>query len=119
MTSELQLTPQPVRTTVATKQPLQQAVNVSEYDIADLLLYVPALEGTASPTATIRIITGMQLDTEDGWVVAGTFNVVSTTNNSQKLRVSELLKYIRWEVSGVTGTTPAVTFLISGMLRQS
>ncbi len=92
---------------------------MSRYDIADLLLYVAALEGTGGPTATVRIITGMQLDSEDGWVVAGTFATVNTTNTAVKMRVPELLKYIRWEVSGLTGTTPAVTFLISGMLRQS
>ena len=61
----------------------------------------------------------MHLDTEDGWVVAGTFAVVNTTITAQKLRVTELLKYIRWEVPGLTGTTPAVTFLITGMPRKS
>ncbi len=119
MASEFNLTPQPVRTTVVTKQAIQQSLDVSEFDIADLLLYVPALEGTSSPTATVRVITGMHLDTEDGWVVAGTFAVVNTTITAQKLRVTELLKYIRWEVPGLTGTTPAVTFLITGMPRKS
>ncbi len=119
MASEFTLTPLPVRTTVATKQPIQQSLEVARFDLADALLYVAALEGTGGPTVTIRIITGMQIDSEDGWVVAGTFAVVSTTNTSQKLRVDGLLKYIRWEVSGITGTTPAVTFLINGMLRQN
>ncbi len=119
MATEFTLTPQPVRTTVATKQPIQQSLDVSRFDIADLLLYVAALEGTSSPTATIRIITGMQIDSEDGWVVLGTFSVVSVTNTAQALRVTGPMKFIRWEVSSLTGTTPAVTFLISGMLRQN
>jgi hypothetical protein len=119
MNAEFSLTPQPIRLTATGKQFLSQSLDVSLFDQADALLYVVTLEGTSSPTATIRLITGMQMDSEDGWVVAASFPTVSASNTPQKLNVTGLLKYIRWELSGLTGTTPVVTFSISGILRNN
>jgi hypothetical protein len=119
MANEFSLTPQPIRLTATGRQLIQQSLNVSSFDQGDFLAFVSVLEGTSSPTATLRIITGMQMETEDGWVVAGTFSVVSASNSALKLNVTGLLKYIRWELSGLTGTTPAVTFTIGGMLRNN
>jgi hypothetical protein len=70
MASPIYLTPQPVRVDAAQTQPLDQAVDVSDADHLDLLLYAPSIEGTSTPTATIRILTGMQKDTESGWVTS-------------------------------------------------
>ncbi len=119
MADEFTLTPQPVRLGTPTSQPLKDALDVSAYDRADVLLWVAALEGTASPTATVRILTGMQVESENGWVVAGTFTAVTASNVAQALGLTGLLKYIRWELSTLGGTAPSVTFVVSGMLRDT
>ncbi len=119
MADEFTLTPQPVRLTAATSQQLKDALDVSAYDRADVLLWVAAIEGTASPTATVRILTGMQVESENGWVVAGTFTAVTASNTALALAITGLLKYMRWELSVLGGTGPSVTFVVSGMLRDT
>ena len=89
------------------------ALEVTAYTGADLLLSV--LGVTGGGTATVSIITGMQTDTDDGWVNAGSFNAVTGANFHDKLHVKELLKYIRYEVTGMTFTD--ITLQIGGVLR--
>ena len=115
MADEFTLTPQPIRAIANAKQALKDALDVSAYDVADILVLVSAVEG-ASPSATIRILTGMQTESEDGWVVA-IGATAATAAGSQKIQATGLLKYIRWEVTGFNGT--AVVFTITGMLRRN
>lgn len=118
MADPFSLTPHPVRVTGATKQPLDQALDVSDYDSLDALLGLLGVEGTANG-ATIRLITAMQNDTEQGWVELVAFSSVSTANTYDVQNViAKLLKYIRWEVTGLGGAT-AITFSIDGMLRTN
>lgn len=114
------LTPQPIRTTTTLKQPLDQALDVSEFAHISALLSALSLEGTSSPSATVRILTGMQKDTESGWVPLLTFTNITSSNVFEVLHSSnEMLRYIRWEVSAISGTSPALTFSIGGMLRTN
>ena len=118
MADEFTLTPQPVRATANSKQALKDSLDVSAYDTADVLLLVSAVEGT-SPTAIIRTITGMQTESDDGWVQAAAGAAV-TASGSQKLQAAGLLKYIRWEVTAFGGTgSPAIVFTLPGMLRRN
>ena len=102
MVEEFTLTPQPVRATANTTQSLKDAMDVSSNDIADILLLVSAVEAT-NPTAILRVITGMQTGSEDGWVEAVASTAV-TTSGSQKLQAARLFEYIRWEVVPFGGT---------------
>lgn len=118
MGTEFTLTPQPIRLTAPGKQNLDQALEVGDFDSISALLGVLSLEGTAGPSATVRIITGMQKDTEDGWVPLLTFDAQTAANKFDDKHVQDkLLKYVRWELFDLSGTTPAVTFNINGMLR--
>lgn len=120
MATEFNLTPQPIRLSALGKQALDQALDVSDFDSISALVGVMALEGTGPLDATIRLITGMQKDTEDGWVPLLTFNIASSAPFFDDKHVQDkLLKYIRWELSGLSGTTPAVTFNIQGILRTN
>ena len=119
MTAEFNLTPQPILMTAGCKQLIQTALNVSRFDQADALLMTMSVEGTSSQSFTVRIITGMQTDTEDGWVVAGTFTASTVGNTPQKINVTGLLKYLRWEVVLNAGTNPVLTFTLCGMLRNN
>ena len=119
MADQIILTPQPIRLAATGKQALAAAVEVSDYPKLVLQIVVPALEGTSSPTATIRIITSNQKETEDGWTVVGTFSTVNAAAFSDVIEITKHVKYIRWEVSGLTGTAPAVTFMIAGYGRDA
>jgi hypothetical protein len=119
LADEFTLTPQPIRMTAGGKQFIQTALNVSRYDQADALLVVSSVEGTNGPSFTVRIITGMQMETEDGWVVAASFTASTAGNTSQKINVPGLLKYARWEVVLNAGTNPVITFSLGGMLRNN
>lgn len=115
MADEFSLTTGPFRAIAVQKQDLRLSLDVSGYDEIDILLGVVQISGGGS--ATVRIITGMQLESDDGWVVAGTFNSVSTTNSWEKINIKNFLRYIRWEVSVLSGSSPTVTFVLPGMLR--
>ncbi len=81
---------------------------------------VCAVEGTAT-NAAIQLITGMQVQTEDGWVSCSpSFAPISGTGQ-QIVRVSVgsgLLQFLRWNVSSLGGAT-ALTFFIRGMVRDT
>ncbi len=116
MGTEFTLTP-PIRVTGVAKQPLTQSLDVSDFDDVDALLSAIVLEGTTSPNATVKIITAMQNESEDGWVDLISFTSVTASQTYVKSQ-GRPLKFIRWQVSALNGTAPALTFTITGMLRD-
>ena len=97
------------------RQLIQNAVDVSAYRHVSLLLEVLAIVGGGN--YEIVVLTGMQLDTEDGWIELGSWGSKSV-DGEWKLDIAEPLRYLRWEVKTLTGTTPHVTFVISGVARE-
>ena len=115
MSALLYLTQGPTKiVTAGSRQLIQNALDVTEYRHLALLLEVLAFVGT---DYEIVVMTGMQLDTEDGWIELGTFGT-RTLEDSFPLNLSDALRSIRWEVKGLTGSTPHVTFVISGVGRS-
>ncbi len=112
------LTPQPVRVTATGFQPIYLVLDVGAYDFFDAQLGILNLEGTASPNATIELWTGMQNQTDDGYVQLFAWGNQNTTNTwIRQGGISGMLRYLRWKVTALGGTTPAVTFSIRGMMR--
>ena len=112
MPAEIFLATEPVTATAVSKQPLTQAIVVTRYKSLALLLRVLA---TVGGNVTVRIITGMQNDTYDGWVVLGTYTPTAGPAN-EKVDMSNALKYILWEVSAI-GTS--ATFTVQGIAREN
>lgn len=121
--AELFLTPQPVAATGVgiTQLSLAMAVNVLDYDVADLTLSLLALSATTAPTADVEIWTGMQNDTLDGWYKAANWpQQQSASATGLKLSVTAMQKYIIWRVVlGAGSGTPSCVFFIAGVLRQT
>lgn len=120
MATEIWLTDGVTRVTAqGAVQALYQAVDVSKYDQADLLLWVHGVEGTAT-NFVVSIITGMSTDSEEGWWTVNSFSNITAANATsfEKKNFPQLLKYLRWKVTGFTGPT-AVSFSIRGMLRNN
>jgi len=125
---------------------LSEAIDIGQFDWLDLevVLLSATFVGGTSPTVTIGISTGLELQTEDGWI-----NNKATTGNSNAnydiLRAqtapaagvsvsavkslgglvpgannpSPLLRYARWVVQANGGPTSAtVVFYIRGMARR-
>lgn len=117
MATEIDLTNGVIRTTssVNTVQNLSQAVDVSRHDQLDLLLHVVGIVGSAS-TFTVSIISGMTLETEDGWPTLASFSSVTTVNGVATLNVPRLFRYVRWKVTALEGAT-SVSFTVRGMAR--
>jgi hypothetical protein len=125
------LTQQPIRLSqangAAQRQAIYLAVDVGAYDVLDLECIVVALEGT-SPTIKVNVVTGMQIQTEDGWVVAGSFNAggaITTSNSPYLLTLGNnssagagLLRYVRWDVTAFSATGTFATLWIRGMARR-
>ena len=112
------LTNGPTKIVIAgSTQLIQTAVDVTAYRHLALLLEVVRFAGTASPTYEIVIITGNQLESEDGWVELGTWGSKSIEDDFP-LNLTDPLRYIRWKVKGLTGTGPEVTFMIGGVGRS-
>jgi hypothetical protein len=120
------LTQQPIRIGTAQKQAIYLSSDVGGYDIIDWELIVVALEGSATPSITLRLITGMQPQTDDGWIQCVQFNAGSPISVSNSSFVASsgpttsnpLLRYVRWEATAFAGTTPFATFWIRGMARK-
>ena len=83
------------------------------------MLWVNGVQGTAT-NFVVSIITGMSADTEDGWVTISSFTSITapSATSFEKKNFPQLLKYLRWKVTGFTGPT-AVSFTIRGMLRNN
>lgn len=106
--STVALMDRPIHTTDIDIQPLRVAVPVAGYAALDLELQV--LEGT---DVEVRVLTGMQTDSEEGWIEVDRFVPTSAVRSVRK-PFFPLLKYVRWEVL----TATAATFYIQGMGRR-
>jgi hypothetical protein len=123
MADLITLTHQPIRLNTAQKQAIYLATDVGGYDVIDIICSA-VFEGS-SPTVTIKLITGMQAQTDDGWVDAGTFGTLNPTPTpSAKITIGGgnatnpgFLRFLRWEVTALGGTSPFATFFIRGMAR--
>jgi hypothetical protein len=104
----------PVRVTTTTTQDLRLALPVARYDVLDLELRVLTLVGTG---VRVELLTGMQLETADGWVPLGSFSNITIGNAMENLRFTNFLRYIRWTVTSLTGTGPSATFMLCGIGR--
>lgn len=113
MPAEIYLATEPVTVTAVGKQALVQAIEVTRYKSLALLLRALAVTGGS---VTIRVITGMQKDTFDGWLTLGTFTATSVAV-SEQLNLSNPLKYVLWEVSAMTASS--ATFTIQGIAREN
>jgi hypothetical protein len=121
MADLITLTQQPVRQVTATNvlQPIYLSLDISGYDFLDMEAGIVGVEGAVTQF-TLDLYTGMQVQTDDGWVSAG--NLITqanpTTNSWYKVNFpNSLLRYIRWRVTTITAGT-AVTFFIRGMARR-
>lgn len=120
MADIIHITDKPVRVGSIGAQELRLAKEVLAYDELDLVLRVLSLEGTAGPNVTIELQTGMQLDSEEGWVQAAAFSNIDDTEtpSEEKANVKNFLRYLRWNVTTLGGTDPFATFTIVGVGRR-
>jgi hypothetical protein len=119
-----------------TEQVFSTALDVSQFDVLDLVLTVwfdSPLTGPG-PSLTVSIITGMQMrdSTEPGWYIAGTFPAVTSNQTSIGANVVTLhldgtsggskpiQKYIRWYIanSGFVARASAARFRVEGTGRR-
>lgn len=114
------LTARPIRVgSSGAKQDLQDALDVSAFAECDVVCVVDGVTGTSTTGLAIRLITGMTKETEDGWVVLVSFTAANLTAVAGADIVNastKMLKYLRWEVTGLGGASN-MTFDLQGMLR--
>lgn len=88
--------------TLGIRQPLDQIVDVSEFESLDLQLVIHQAtfpQAINAYGAAILVLTSMQPDTEVGWVTLCSFPPILTPNASALRSVSGgILRYIRWSV---------------------
>ncbi len=120
MADIITLTQQPIRLTAAARQERYLATEVSAFDLMDMQLFVASFEGTGTLSATFKLISSMQVQTDtEGWSDVWIFSVGSTPNTSYLATIEAgFLRYLRWELSAITGTSPAVTFWLRGLGRS-
>ena len=119
MATEFTLTARPILVSSATTtQPLKDALDVSHYDEIDAVCTIDAIVGSGS--LSIHLLTGMQRESETGWVELLAFtnsNLNAAGKSEVKNASTKLLKYLRWEVTDLNSAT-SITFDIGGMLRK-
>jgi len=116
MADIIHITDEPVRESTGAggtkKQELRLAQQVEGYDALDLLLTV--YEDSGGSGISVKLITGMQNETEEGWVDLGTFRTTGAQSAS-KQSFEGMLRYVRYEL--MTSSVNA-TFLIHGVGRR-
>ena len=120
MADVIKLLSQPLRLAYSTGYPrLETAVDVLQYDRIDLDVTVVGFEVPgASPNIMVSMLTGLQLDTNDGWLTVGNTATLTTAGASGKIVLAgNFLRYIRWQVVG-GGTQAATTIWIRGLGRR-
>ena len=102
------ITDKPLRETGPKKADLRLSVDVGA--MTELALVATVYEGT---DVSLRVLTGLQLESDLGWTTLGTFSLLSA-NGADKQVWTGLLRYVRWEVVS-SGTA---TFMIAGIARS-
>lgn len=116
MSAYFNLTNGPARVPGVTKQLAANALDLGDYRELNALLQV--LEVVGGGAATIRLLTSSSNHSEEGWVVAATFAAASGSAPAPELKqVLAFLRYVRWEVSSLTGSSPSVVFVIDGIAK--
>ena len=100
-----------MRVTSTTIQALINALDVAAYVKLNLLL--GCIEYTGSGSIVVEIWTGMQRESEDGWVQLGAFSAKSTSNTWELKDFAGMLRYVCWKVTAMGGTS--ATFTITGL----
>jgi hypothetical protein len=111
-------TEKPVRvTSVNDVQELRLAFDALEVDEIDVILHLLSVEG-GSPSLTLALQTGMEIDTADGWTTTGalTFSAMTTANSVQLKNFKNFARFLRWKVTAFSGT--AFTFMMTGVGRR-
>jgi len=120
MADILTLTAQPIRYPTASGvgfQPIYLATDISSYDFLDMEAGIVGVEGPVTGF-TLELWTGMQNQTDDGWVSVGALVTGTTANTWTKANFpNSLLRFVRWKVTVITAGT-AVTFFCRGMARR-
>jgi len=121
MSTPFLLTRAPITLTTPQIQPLYLALDVSRFDVISVLVGVPALAGSPTPTASVQIWTGMQTQTEDGWVQYGNTLTFTSPDSWLALTIPSSgtpsgfpLRFIRWKVTALAATSPSVTLHVAG-----
>jgi hypothetical protein len=119
MAQVFMLTDKPVRVTSASDaQELRIAKEVLEFDELDLSLHVLSAEGT-TPSLTLTIQTGMQIDSTSAWNDVASFAAKTASDTSELKNFTGFARYVRWKVTALTGSGgPAFTFAIQGVGRR-
>ncbi len=115
MVEPIMLTDQPIRMTATGRQERYLAIDVGHFRGLDLQLLVTAMEGT-NPIATVKLIGAMDTDADtEGWSDVGVFAPVSAGSTTRVCTLEQgFFRFLRWELSSLTGTSPVVTFMIWG-----
>jgi hypothetical protein len=108
-----ELTRGPTIVTVTGRQPIDQVVDVSEFESLDLLLTVQNYSNTSGLYGgSVVLLTSTQAETELGWVTLCSFPPVLGVNGAALRRVRDgILNYLRWSVPALGGS---LTFSITG-----
>jgi|GEM_PF-2230746 len=112
--SALFVTEFPVTVSATGAQALELATDVLAYDELVMELRILRMTG-AGPTITVELQTSMQKESTLGWVSAGVFCSMTAAPSSQYRVFGQLLRYIRWNVTGIVGTA---AFFVSGVGRS-
>jgi hypothetical protein len=115
------LTPDPVRVTATGMQPMVNALDISRFDQIEAVLGVTSIDGGS---VTIKLWTGMQIDTENGWKEIAAYSSTSSPDSWEKQVVAPiagsggtvLLRYLRWEVASISASS--ATFVLNGIGRS-
>lgn len=110
------LTDVPVKVTTGGAQALELARELLDGDELVAELRVLSLSGGGA--VTVELQTGMQNQSPVGWVSAGQFSAVGSAPAMQLVRFTHLLRYVRWNVIGLTGASPSATFFLSAIERR-
>ena len=109
----------PIRVTATGAAPFDDTLDLGLYfSNLTLLITLLGLEGVGGGTTSVELTLETAMDPKGVWVTVDSFASLSLANTATKKTFTNLLRYVRWNVTTLNNVT-AATFTLNGIGRSS
>jgi len=108
----------PIRVAAALPAPFEDMLDLGLYfNSLTLLLTLLGLEGVGGGTTSVVLTLETAMDPKGVWVTVGSFSSFTTPNTAEKKTFTDLLRYVRWNITTLNNVS-AATFTLNGIGRN-
>jgi len=108
----------PIRVTATGAAPFDDMLDLGLYfSSLTLLITLLGLEGVGGGTTSVVLTLETAMDPKGVWITLGSFTSLTLANSADKKTFTDLLRYVRWNITTLNNVT-AATFTLNGVGRN-